>query len=54
MAAGSISPEMDFMWLGDDFFEDDISSLLSVGQGDMGSMDKSAENFDPGNVLKEP
>ena len=40
MAAGSVSPELDFMWLGDDFFEDDISSLLSVGQGVMGSMEK--------------
>ena len=54
MAAGCILPETDFLWIGDDsFFEDDISSLLSVGQGVIGSMDKSAENFDLANVLKE-
>ena len=43
-----------FLWIGDDFFKDDISSLLSVGQGVIWSMDKSAENFDLVNVLKEP
>ena len=53
MAAGSVSPETDFLWLGDDFFEVDISSFLSVGQQVMESMDKSAENFDLVNVLKE-
>ena len=39
------------MWLGDDFFEDDISSLLSVGQGVMG---ENEENFDLVNIPKEP
>ena len=53
MAAGSVSPETDFLWLGDDFFEDDVSSLLSVGRGVMGSVDKSAENFDLANIPKE-
>ena len=53
MAAGSVSPETDFSWLGDDFFEDDVSSLLSVGRGVMESVDRSAENFDLANVPKE-
>ena len=42
MAAGRVSPEADFSWLGDIFFEDDVSSLLSVGRGVMESVDKSA------------
>ena len=33
MAAGSVSPDADFSWLGDNFFKDDVSSLLSVGWG---------------------
>ena len=41
------------MWLGDYLFEDDVSSLLSVGQRVMESVDKSAENFDPANIPKE-
>ena len=53
MAAGRVSPEADFSWLGDNFFEDDVSSLLSVGRGVMESMDKNAENFDVANILKE-
>ena len=52
-AAGSVSPETDFSWLGDNFFEDDVSSHLSVGQGVMESTDKSAENFDLTNIPKE-
>ena len=35
------------------FFEDDVSSLLSVGRGVMESVDRSAENFDLANVPKE-
>ena len=35
------------------FFEDDVSSLLSVGRGVMESVDKCAENFDLANILKE-
>ena len=53
MAAGSVPPETEFSWLGDDFFEDDVSSLLSVGRGIMESVDKSAENFDLANIPKE-
>ena len=53
MAAGSVSPETDFSWLGDDFFKDDVFSLLSVGRGVMESVDRSAENFDLANVPKE-
>ena len=53
MAAGSVSPETEFSWLGDDFFEDDVSSLLSVDWGVMESVDKSAENFDLANIPKE-
>ena len=44
MAAVSVSLETDFSWLGDNFFEDDVSSHLSVGRGVMESVDKSAEN----------
>ena len=50
MAASSVSPETDFLWLGDDFFEDDVSSLLSVVWGVMESVD---ENFDLANIPKE-
>ena len=53
MAAGSVSPETEFSWLGDDFFEDDVSSLLSVDRGVMERVDKSAENFDLANIPKE-
>ena len=53
MAAGSVSPETDFSWLGDNFFEDDVFSLLSVGRGVMESVNRSAENFDLANVPKE-
>ena len=45
MAAGSVSPDADFSWLGDDFFKDDVSSLLLVGWGVMKS--------DLANILKE-
>ena len=44
MAAGSILPEMDFSWLGDNFFKGDVSSLLSVGQG--------PKNFDLANIAE--
>ena len=53
MAAGSVSPEADFSWLGDDFFKNDVSSLLSVGRGVMESVNRSAENFNLTNKLKE-
>ena len=42
-----------FLWIGDDFFKDDVSSLLSVGQRVMESMNKSAEIFDLAKILKE-
>ena len=53
MAAGRVSPEADFSWLGDNFFEDYVCSLLSVGRRVMESVDKSAENFDLANSSKE-
>ena len=53
MAAGRVSPEANFSWFGDNFFEDYVSSLLSVGLGVMESVDKSAENFDLANIPKE-
>ena len=53
MAAGSALPETEFSWLGDDFFKDNVFSLLSVGRGVMESMDKSAEIFDLANIPKE-
>ena len=53
MAEGSVSPETEFSWLGDVFFEGDVSSLLSVDRGVMERVDKSAENFDLANIPKE-
>ena len=53
MATSSVSPETDFSWIGNDFFEDDVSSLLSVGRGVMESVEKSAENFHLANIPKE-
>ena len=50
MSAGSVLPEMNFSWLGDDFFKDDLSRLPSVGRGVMESVDK---NFDLAKTLKE-
>ena len=50
MAAGCVSPEMDFSWLGDDFSEDDIYLLVGLL---LESMDKSAEIFDLANIPKE-
>jgi len=46
----SVSPETDFSWLGDDFFEDDV---LCVDWGIMDSVRKSAENFDLASIPKE-
>ena len=53
MAAGSVSPETDFSWLGEVFFEENVSNLLSVGWQVMESVDKSVENFDLADIPKE-
>ena len=44
---------MNFSWPGDNILEDDISSFFSVGWGVRESVDRSAENFDLANILKE-